>query len=358
MEYKEFLDGLYKVAQKNRIPVVGTFELTSRCNLSCKMCYINHPAYDPESISKELSAKVWINLAREARDEGMLFLLLTGGEVFIRPDFQEIYEEVSDMGFIIDILTNATLLTSKIIKWLGKIPPSKVGVTLYGASRKTYENVCGNGNGFDLAVRGIDLLLQEGITVELRTTIIKRNVQDFDKMIQFADKRNIPILYGDYIFSRKDGTNITLTEEERLTPEELDRFRSYTRLLISNDPTKLVGINLNKFSESEINSFGPYCCKAGNYSFWMTWDGRMSPCGQNDTPYTLPQKIGIKQAWQDLYRISHEIPVCKECNQCSLRGYCITCPAALKSETGFFDKPAHYLCEFAKLVKARIDREK
>lgn len=75
-------DKLLKQANQMRIPIGGQFELTSRCNLKCKMCYVSCPSNDKNALSREHSADEWIKIAKEARDAGMLYLLLTGGEVF------------------------------------------------------------------------------------------------------------------------------------------------------------------------------------------------------------------------------------------------------------------------------------
>ena len=68
------------------IPVAGNFELTARCNFGCKMCYV----HDSDG-TDELSADQWIEIGRQAVEKGMVFLLLTGGEPFLRKDFKEIY---------------------------------------------------------------------------------------------------------------------------------------------------------------------------------------------------------------------------------------------------------------------------
>ena len=88
------------------IPVSGTFELTQRCNFGCEMCYV----HDCTQKTDPLSAEDWISLAKQARDAGTVFLLLTGGEPLIRDDFEEIYRALAKMGFLISINTNGSLL--------------------------------------------------------------------------------------------------------------------------------------------------------------------------------------------------------------------------------------------------------
>ena len=73
------------------LPVSGAFELTARCNFSCKMCYVHLQNDIPGLKARELTAENWLSIAREARDMGLLFLLLTGGEPMLREDFPYIY---------------------------------------------------------------------------------------------------------------------------------------------------------------------------------------------------------------------------------------------------------------------------
>ena len=104
-----------------RCPVDGTFELTVRCNLHCKMCLFRHKdSENPELISKELSAGQWIDLAGQAAEAGTMSLLITGGEAMLRPDFCEIWEGIYKKGFLLTLYTNGSLVTDQIMETLEK----------------------------------------------------------------------------------------------------------------------------------------------------------------------------------------------------------------------------------------------
>ena len=82
-----------------RNPTNGTFELTVRCNLHCKMCLFRHADSENAALRvSELTAAEWIDLARQAAEAGTLGLLITGGEPMLRPDFCEIWEGVYRQG--------------------------------------------------------------------------------------------------------------------------------------------------------------------------------------------------------------------------------------------------------------------
>ena len=88
--YQIYSDYLFAKAGQQGIPLSGTFELTARCNLDCRMCYIHKRANDAMALAGERTAAQWLALAEECRTAGTLLLLLTGGEPMLRPDFREI----------------------------------------------------------------------------------------------------------------------------------------------------------------------------------------------------------------------------------------------------------------------------
>ena len=107
---------MYEDAGKRGVPLGGTFELSPLCNMNCKMCYIRISKEEMEKQGKLLTADEWLSLAKEAKSKGMLFLLLTGGEPFLYPDFWKLYESLKQMGFFVSINTNATLLEGETLE--------------------------------------------------------------------------------------------------------------------------------------------------------------------------------------------------------------------------------------------------
>lgn len=356
--WTDFNNNIIRNAVKKRIPVSGTFELTARCNLRCKMCYVCQLSNDKTVMERELSAKDWINMGEQARNEGMLYLLLTGGEVFIRPDFKEIYEAYAMMGFQISIYSNATMITPSIAKWLAKLPPYKISVTLYGSSPETYHNVTGFADGYERTVNGIDNLLSEGIRTGIRTTVVKGNELEFYKLAEFADKRHIDLGVVNYVGPRRDKGN-TDPIGNRLEPEELVDYEmnviEYNKQKSKNITSVDDAQSIEEYKKREANDIVPkkqdnaYRCNAGKCNFWIAWNGNMYPCGAYDKPIVYPFQSGFKESWKELVRLCSEVPVCMPCVDCTYRNYCIKCPARHASETGNFNKPAPYLCETAKL---------
>jgi len=345
--WAEFSDRLVNSAIKNRIPISGAFELTARCNFKCKMCYVCYPPNDKKIMQSELSAEEWISLAREARDAGLLFLTLTGGEVFIRKDFQKIYEALSEMGFNLTIYTNASLITSEKARWLGSIPPSLVSVTVYGATPETCEKVTGCADAYNRTLRGLDALKSEGVKVAIKTTVVQANYKEFDQLTKLAEKFGVGLGIVNYISPRREG-DCSDPLGNRLLPEVI---AGYEKQAMEHN----MKVNPNKKRQMQdipegnpVSSDTAFRCQAGRCGFWISWKGHMTPCGLLDIPYTKPLKSGFQSAWAELQKECASVPECSECMQCSMRDNCMTCPARLMAETGAFDKPASYLCETAK----------
>jgi MoaA/NifB/PqqE/SkfB family radical SAM enzyme len=316
------------------------------------MCYVSRQRNDKEAQAKERSAKEWIQLAKEARDAGMLYLMLTGGEVFLRKDFKQIYEELTNLGLVIQINTNATLITPEIASWLGKIPPSHVSVSIYGASSDTYAKICGDASGYQRTIRGIELLLSEGIKLKIRTTVVRGNAKDFLELTKLTETYGVTLSIVDYIYPRREGESFC-PETERLSPIELINYEKKTeeyyrkRLLERLDKQQSVdnGIDLPAILESEEDLLHPFQCISGKCRFCITWDGRMVPCVLMSDPTAYPFAEGFINAWRELVGLCSGIPECIECLQCAYKGACMSCPASRRSETGHYNFPVPYLCE-------------
>ena len=149
---------LYQKAAAAGMPLSGTFELTPVCNMDCKMCYVRLSPQEQQARGPLADAARWLELAKTAADAGMLYLLLTGGEPFLHPQFREIMEGLHKMGLLISINSNGTLINEETVRWLKTCPPVRINISLYGASNETYARLCGNPQGFTRTTNAVRLL--------------------------------------------------------------------------------------------------------------------------------------------------------------------------------------------------------
>lgn len=334
IDIKQFL--FHKGAAR-RVPISGTFELTSRCNLNCKMCYVHMTPDQQAMIGRELSTQQWISLGHEAVKEGMIYLLLTGGEPLLRPDFLEIYTELISMGLLITINTNATLLTPEIVECFENHPPERINVSLYGMTPCTYGELCENVAGFDKAIAGIRRLKEAGIQINLNTTFTRKNVGDMEKIVDFAKENQIPIRMAAFIFPPVRNERAAVDEEIYLTPEELGAASAkFDRLTMNDDQLnrrkKAIIKCLNSQPvEDDVLEDKVSSCMAGRGAFWISWDGKMYPCGMLPGYSEDVIRQGFAESWKRTCANINDILIPKECLQCGLRPLCAVCGAIMKS---------------------------
>ena len=347
--------------KQKRIPLNGTFELTGRCNLSCKMCLVrvdNNRIRELEC--RERTADEWIHMAEQAAKAGTLGLLLTGGEVTLRSDFCEIYEAVAQMGFLLTVYTNATMITDKVMDVFRKYPPHKIGVTMYGASNDTYKRLCGCENGYDRFVRGAEQLSSLPSLFETRTTIVKDNRDDLEAMQRFTKEKfgEDKILQISRFVTKSIRGGVACAEACRLTPEENVE-------LVNKGLVELFGKvrcgatcleepkeKLKMYWKRDMHSGGWLFqnCEAGIQQYTITWDGSMYACELIPEGCTKPFETGFQKAWEELPECYPESRVLQLCTNCKYAPFCEACPAVRRAETGdFFGKP-EYFCEEAKCM--------
>ena len=71
----------------------------------------------------------------------ILFLLLTGGEPLLFPDFKTLYRRLRNLGMILTINTNGTLLDEAWADFFATYPPRRINITLYGADAASYDRL-------------------------------------------------------------------------------------------------------------------------------------------------------------------------------------------------------------------------
>ena len=350
-----------------RCPVDGTFELTVRCNLHCKMCLFRHKdSENPQLISKELSARQWIDLAGQAADAGTMSLLITGGEPMLRPDFCEIWEGIYKKGFLLTLYTNGSLVTDLIMETLEKYPPHKIGVTIYGASPEIYGKVCGDENAFQKAIAGIHRLETLPSLLEFRTTIIKDNHQDFDNILELVKREfgeQYKVIQTRIVTQAVRGACADV-RTCRLEPQENVRLAFHRGINIikdfigdSYDEKNLYAVYRDNSKDStfqpKVTLFG---CNAGMQNYTISWDGQLLACQMMGNFSEDVIEKGFQKAWEDFPKKVKLPQVNEKCRNCENHNMCNVCCASRYAETGDLGGCPEYVCRDTAIVSELLRR--
>lgn len=351
-----------KIADMRRLPIAGTFELTPLCNMDCRMCYVRMSRQEMENSGGRLhTAAEWIALGREAVDQGLMFLLLTGGEPFLYPDFPEVYAALRRMGLIIMINSNGTLLSDEILETLAGNKPRRVNLSLYGSSDRVYGDLCRNPKGFTQVMECVERLQDRQIDIRFNMALTPWNRDDFPAMLEVAQKRNIPVSIANYIFPAQ---RRSLTGEEaarhRFSPElagkygmEITKLYETKEELLRIARAKLDRVSNPSVPEREQRS--SFWCRGGNSSYWVTWDWQLLPCGMVQEPFVQIEAGQFADSWQCLRREMERIWLSSECYHCPKKPVCQTCAASMLTETGSYDKKPDYQCRMTEACIAACE---
>ncbi len=341
---------LHTKGARQSTPVSGSFELTRKCNFNCKMCYVH---CTDTSSDVELTTGEWLKIAEYAKKEGLLFLLLTGGEPLLRPDFSQLYSALAKMGFMLSINTNGSMFTDEIFRLFEAYPPSRVNISLYGGSDDTYENLCEN-RKFDKVLGNIIRLKKMGIPVRLNCVFNKYNVADTEKIYQIAKDNDLIVKPSSYMYPSLRAKGETGDNEARLTAEEAAKNTVLCRKLTFSEE------QLREKAKEMMSLYPPECdpdaegegmrCRAGKSSFWVTYDGRMMPCGMMTEPCVSLKDMSFSEAWQVIRTKTAEIRLPSECQSCSHKSVCNVCAAMCYTETGSFSGKPEYICTMVKAI--------
>lgn len=155
------------------------FEITDRCNLSCSFCHQN---FGISEGSQVLDLGIYLQLLKQAWDEGIRSIRLTGGEPLVVKHIQRYLEPAKQHGFYISINTNGTALTEARLAGLRglvdcfklSLPASnEVSMTALTGSRKAWEK----------KLLTLNYLMASSFQVEILTVMVPDNIKEFDTFL-------------------------------------------------------------------------------------------------------------------------------------------------------------------------------
>ena len=346
VSYGEFSLGLHRHFGDKRVPVEVSLEMTRRCPLECQHCYNNLPMGDLTARNRELSKEEYEQLLTELADMGVIWLLFTGGEIFARKDFLEIYTFAKQKGFIITLFTNGILINEKIADYLREYPPFAIEITLYGRTKETYEALTQLPGSYDRCMRGIRLLMERGLPLKLKTVGTRINAHEVVTMRAFAEQElGVEFKFDSLLNPRIDCSQAPL--EVRLSPEEVVALDLHWPKMASEYRQLLE----RSFSSPAESSKTVYVCGGGVKSFAIDPYGHMSICVISHRETYDIRKGSVREGWdQFLLKVrQRERTRPTKCDTCRIQSVCSTCPATGELETGDPESPVDFLCEVAHL---------
>src|SRR3982750_4072503 len=159
------------------------WETTKACNLSCRHCRaVPQRTLSPRELTTRRAFDLIDDIARVAKP----VMVLSGGEPLFRPDLFDIGAYGVESGFRMALATNGTLVTGRVAAKIADAGFSRVAISLDGAVPETPARFRGLPGSHALALRGLQNLRAEGVSVQINSTIAKHNVTELPRLLELA----------------------------------------------------------------------------------------------------------------------------------------------------------------------------
>ncbi|MCC8191846.1 MAG: radical SAM protein [Ruminococcus sp.] len=257
--------------QGEHIPPFLIASITSTCNLHCAGCYAreNHSCSD-EAAFAQLSADEWERIFKEAKDLGIGFILLAGGEPLIRRDILQKASEIPEILF--PIFTNGTLLGDSYIELFDKARNLLPVFSIEGNENKTDER---RGKGiYQRLIKVMDKMQENHLIFGASVTVTTDNIKEVtsDDFVDDLQKRGCKvIIYVEYVPVTRDSTKLAFQDTERgFLNNKISHLReAYDKMLFLSFPgdEKATGgciaagrgfFHINSHGGAEPCPFSPY----------------------------------------------------------------------------------------------------
>ncbi len=379
------------------------FEITHRCNLRCRHCYLapaeqaqtcpvrdNQPKADAsptarisngvntdlrristprqarghlsmseeqrqmtdnQCIKKELSTKEVFSIFDQLVEAGCLHLVLTGGEPLMRKDILSLIDYARRIGLFIHLFTNATLITPRIVDKLKELQLISLEISFHSLKKERFDWFTQVAGSYERVMTAIKLLKKRRIKLTLKINITKANFDEIAALSAFAKYLDARPQWASFLVPRYNGSkdNIAL----RLEPEEVMRASDILSPELTDDKDLALGEVQNDDNErGERWVRGRlFQCGVGKKGLAISPYGELKPCLELPSlGYSLLNGT-LRQGWsmlRDYVRTFKPSPQNK-CFDCALRSFCSSCPAKAMWECGDMNGCPDYYRRLAQL---------
>jgi radical SAM protein with 4Fe4S-binding SPASM domain len=198
-----------------------SWNLTQRCNLECAHCYMS--AFAGADTRGELTTAECRRVIDEiAGVNPNVFLILTGGEPFLRKDLFDLAGYAADKRFTVVFGTNGVLLREKEAKLMRRHGVLGASISLDSLDPTRHDAFRRLPGAWDGAVRATRVLTDEGLDFSLHMSVTDWNVDEIPAMIEFAENLGAKVL--NFFFLVRTGRGRALTD---IDPAAYERILAY-----------------------------------------------------------------------------------------------------------------------------------
>ncbi|TRO54745.1 radical SAM protein, partial [Candidatus Bathyarchaeota archaeon] len=298
------------------VPLILSWNITRKCNLKCPHCYINADKQEPIDELTTAEAK---NLIDQICEVSRPLLVLSGGEPLLRQDIYELVQYGTSKGLKMGLGSNGSLIDYHVAKKLKEAGIETVSISLDSHIPEQHDEFRGVKGSWKKAVKAIKTLRENGVLVQVNTTLTQQNYNQIDDIMSLAEKIGVENFH--LFFLVPTGRGVKIADISPAKYEEMIKktFVKTTLHKLNVRPScapqfmriaKDMGLNMSRWIRG---------CIAGLYYCRVYPNGDITPC-----PY-LPIKLGNirKQPFKEIWFSSEVFKMLRDFN--TLKGKCGEC---------------------------------
>ena len=277
-------------------PYMIDWAITNRCNLNCLHCR--------GMAKKELNSSTVLKVAEEVPSLKPGWIIIEGGEPFLRRELFEIIEVMHRNEIRTYIISNGMLFNESLAKRFSELNVNLM-ISIDGADKKDYEEIR-RGASFKKLKEAVKLANDYNILDSCPVTIGKHNYRQIGKMFEFAKDlgyKKITFIglkpcrdYKKYVLSADEYANVFSSIVRYRKDYDMDVWVDdpfFKPFLKENNVDYLVN------SENGITVSDVSRCIFGEYMFIET-NGDVKPCTFAPLVMGNVNEKGLNEIWGDM----------------------------------------------------------
>jgi radical SAM protein with 4Fe4S-binding SPASM domain len=312
-------------------PFLVALNLTRRCNLACAHCYLDAGTRSDGTAGEMGTAEVTALLVDIAALDDETMVVLTGGEPLLRRDIEDIARHGADLGLMVVLGSNGTLLDGPRVASLAAAGVRGVGISLDSLDPAYHDGFRGRPGAWEQAMNGIDACRRSGLGFQIHFSATEENAAELDDMIAFAKSSGALVLNVFFLVctgrgERFSGISVKTYDRvlERLTEAAHDdtgplvRAKCaphFRRLAIELDPAWAI---------TPMHGYEAGGCLAGSRYCRVTPEGEVTPCPYIEEPAGSLSQTSFAEIWQgaELFARLRQPELGGRCGVCEYRRVC------------------------------------
>lgn len=346
------------------------WETTAACNLTCRHCRRLDLNSTPSS--DDLTTKEGRRLIDDIASRFQPIFVLSGGEPLIRPDWEELARYAVSKALPVALATNGTLITSSVADCICASGIRRVSVSFDGADAKTHDTFRQMPGSFDQALRGLRLLKERGMSLQINSTLTQFNIGELDRLHQFALDEGVNAFHLFMLVPVGCGAKIAL--DQQLSGEQYERVLNWLAdksregrlhiratcaphaFRVRAQRAKQDGVRLaDEQKGMEARTKG---CLAGSAICFVSHKGDVFPCGYLPLNCGNVRTQSLTEIWADasiFQKLRHPELLRGKCGVCEYRKVCSGCRARAWVHTADFMAEEPF-CTYQPAEKVKSER--